>query len=87
MQKLFILPKICYNGHMHNWSVDTTELEKDPERFAVWRLEQMINFGTDGELISASQLRMYWDRLLLDPAKKRFLGFLLWGKEFLNRDK
>ncbi|MEK7098972.1 MAG: hypothetical protein AAB916_00450 [Patescibacteria group bacterium] len=72
---------------MHNWSVDTTELEKDPERYAIWRLEQMVNFGTDGERISAADLRRYWQRLVLDPAKKRFLGFLLWGKEYLNHDK
>lgn len=72
---------------MHNWSVDTKELEKDPERFVAWRLEQMVNFGTDGERIPASQLQKHWDQLALDPAKKRFLGFLLWGEEYLNRDK
>ena len=72
---------------MHNWSVDTKELEKDPEAYVIWRLEQMINFGIAGERISADSLIRYWDRLVLDPHKKRFLGFLLWGKEFLNQSK
>lgn len=70
---------------MRNWSVDTTELQKNPEQFAVWRLEQMINFGTGGEKILAEELRIYWDRLVLDKDKREFIGFLLWGKKFLNR--
>jgi len=72
---------------MHNWSVDTKELEKDPEAYAIWRLEQMINCGTGGERISTNHLFQYWDRLFLDPDKKRFMGFLLWGKKFLSQNK
>lgn len=34
---------------MYNWSTDTTELKKSPEKYAVWRLEQLINWGLDGE--------------------------------------
>lgn len=71
---------------MRNWSIDTAELQKNPEQFAIWRLEQLINFGTDGEKISAEELRNYWDRLTLDKDKRQFLGFLLWGKKFLHRD-
>ncbi len=72
---------------MHNWSVDTKELEKNPEEFSVWKLEQMINFGTDGEKIRVVELKKYWDKLVLDRNKKRFLGFLLWGKKFLTKGK
>lgn len=79
MQAISFRVKICYNVYMHNWSVDTTELEKDPEKFAIWRLEQMVNFGAGGERISSADLRHYWNRLLLDPAKKRFLGFCYGG--------
>lgn len=71
---------------MRNWSVDTRELEKDPEAYAIWRLEQMVNFGTEEELISANMLEKYWDRLVLDPDKKRFLSFLLWGQTSLSQD-
>lgn len=72
---------------MHNWSVDTKELEKNPEAFAVWKIEQMVNFGTDGERIPRRDLETYWERLTLDPDKKRFIGFLLWGEKFLHKNK
>lgn len=71
---------------MHNWSVDLESIRKDPKKFAAWRLEQLVNFGTDGEKISASELKCYWDELRLDPRKKRFLGLLLWGEKFLQAD-
>ncbi|MDP3794684.1 MAG: hypothetical protein Q8R13_02020 [bacterium] len=70
---------------MHNWSVDIEALKKDPEQYAIWRLEQLINFGTDGEQISEAQLRRFWDRLTLDPERRRFIGFLLWGERFLAK--
>ena len=70
---------------MHNWSVDTKELKKDKKRFAVWRLEQLINFGADGEKINAAQLKKYWSKLRLDPSRRRFLSFLLWGKKSLPK--
>ncbi len=47
----------------------------------------MINFGTDEEKISEELLRAHWDELVLDEAKKRFLGFLLWGKNYLAKGK
>lgn len=72
---------------MHNWSVNEKELKKDGKHYAIWRLEQVINFGADGEKIKAEDLRMYWEQLHLDPAKKLFLGFLLWGKKFLQSGK
>lgn len=72
---------------MHNWSTDTAKLATDPEQYAIWRLEQLINFGTDGEKISADELRTRWDRLTLDEAKRQFLGFLLWGENYFTRGK
>ena len=46
---------------MKHWSVDTTELEKYPEAFAVWKLEQAVNFGIRNGKVSERQLRKYWD--------------------------
>jgi len=63
---------------MKNWSVDTRELKKDKEKYAIWKLEQMVNFGLDGEKISRVELIKYWDKLRLDPNKKKYLKFLLW---------
>ena len=63
---------------MYNWSTDTKELEKTPEKYAIWRLEQLINFGLNGEKISEKTLRQYWNKLSgLDPARKDFLELLL----------
>lgn len=72
---------------MHNWSVDAKELKKHKNQFILWRLEQMINYGTDGRKIKASELRRHWRQLTLDPAKRRFLSFLLWGEKFLTKGK
>ena len=62
---------------MNHWSTDTTELEKDPDAFAVWKLEQRINFGIGEEKINKAELMRYWDELDLDPYKKKFLALLL----------
>jgi len=32
---------------MKNWSTDTTELKKDKAAYAIWRCEQLINYGLD----------------------------------------
>ena len=34
---------------MYNWNTDTTTLRKNPEKYQIWRLEQLINFGLNGE--------------------------------------
>ncbi|MEK7170842.1 MAG: hypothetical protein AAB774_00860 [Patescibacteria group bacterium] len=62
---------------MRNWSVDEVTLKKDPAKYRLWRLEQLINFGLEGEKISADELRQALPKLILDPAKKRYLQFLL----------
>lgn len=62
---------------MKHWSVDTTELEKDPQAYAIWRLEQRVNFGLGEEKINPVELRRYWNQLDLDPAKKKFLALIL----------
>lgn len=62
---------------MHNWSVDEVALKKDPMKYRLWRLEQLINYGLDGEKINAEELRQALPKLTIDPAKKRYLQFLL----------
>lgn len=66
---------------MHNWSTDEQELQKDPKAHAIWKMEQLVNFGLDEhEKLSRTELMQYWNELTLDPLKKRYLAFLLWGK-------
>ena len=64
---------------MRNWSTDTKKLQNDPEAYAVWKLEQLVNFGLDGEKIDEKELRKYWDRLEIDPSRRAFLHVLLYG--------
>jgi len=64
---------------MKNWSVDTKFLAKYPEKFKVWKLEQLINYGLGTDKIKRSDLKKYLPHLLIDPLKKRFLEFLLSG--------
>lgn len=62
---------------MYNWSTDTTTLKKNPKKYAIWRMEQLINFGLNGEKINTTELRKYWSLLNLDPKRKRVLEFWL----------
>lgn len=65
---------------MYNWSVDTKILKKFPEKFRIWKLEQMINFGLGEEKINKKDLEKYFGQLHVDPQKKRYLEFLLSSK-------
>ena len=62
---------------MKNWSTDTSQLEKDKDKFTVWKLEQMINFGLDGKRIKKSELKKYWKVLDIDSAKRKFLSLFV----------
>ena len=62
---------------MKHWSVETDELKKDKNAYAIWKLEQMINFGLGNEKIKKQELLTYWDRLDLDSSKKKFLSLIL----------
>lgn len=62
---------------MYNWSTQEKELKKNPEKYAIWRLEQMINFGLDGQKIDGDELKKYWHQIHIDPARRRFLEVLL----------
>lgn len=67
---------------MHNWSVDEKTFKKlDPEGYRIWRIQQLINYGLDGEKLSRKEVKKYWDRLYLDPITKKYLEFLLWPKK------
>jgi len=62
---------------MYNWSVDEKELSKDEDKYAIWKLEQMVNFGLGGNKLSYDKLRKYWNKIQIDPARKRFLELIL----------
>ncbi|MBU4332170.1 hypothetical protein KKD19_00745 [Patescibacteria group bacterium] len=66
---------------MHNWSVDIKQLKKDKNQYAIWRLEQLVNFGLGKDKLKRSELIKYWPKLHLDPQKKKYLAFLLWPQK------
>ena len=66
---------------MYNWSVDLNKLNKKPKSATIWKLEQAINFGLNGEKLNKRLTKKYWKKLHLDPARKKFLEFLLWPKK------
>ena len=66
---------------MYTWNIHLTDPQKNKEKYTIWKLEQMVNFGLGGKKIKRSQLKKYWDRLDLDPGKKKFLSLLLWGQQ------
>lgn len=65
---------------MKNWSTDEKKLKKNPEKYAIWKLEQMVNFGLGGGKLRASELKKYWSKIVIDPARRKFLEILLYGK-------
>lgn len=68
---------VWYNSPMKHWSVDPTTLQKDPDAYTIWRLEQAVNYGLRDGKIKEAELVKYWDRLDIDPQKKKFLSLIL----------
>ena len=73
---------------MYNWSVDEKKFKKeDPEGYRLWRLTQLINYGLDGEKLEEKEVKAAWPKIKdrLDPHKKVYFEFLLWGKRPSSR--
>lgn len=62
---------------MYNWSTQDEKLKKNQEKYTIWRLEQMVNFGLDGQKIDKDELKEYWSKINIDPARRRFFEILL----------
>ena len=61
---------------MRNWSTDTKELKQNKDKFIVWKLEQLINFGLNGERLNLKMVKKYWNNLSLDAKRKKFLSYI-----------
>ena len=63
---------------MQNWSTDEQAIKNmSPDARNIWRLEQLINFGLQGEKLSVPLVRKYWSKLSIDPARRAFLNLFL----------
>ncbi len=60
-----------------HWSVNTKELEKDPESLAIWKLEQWVNWGMGVSKVKKTDLITYWNRLDIDEWKRKALSLAL----------
>lgn len=66
---------------MYNWNTDISSFNKKSSEYTVWRLNQLINFGLNGEKLNFGIIRKFWKKLSLDPNRKTFLKALIWGKQ------
>ena len=62
---------------MYNWSVDEQALKKNPAQYTRWRLEQLINFGLNGEKINERELLEHFSELNIDLDRRKLLALLL----------
>lgn len=62
---------------MHNWSIDTSKLSPHTEAYQIWRLEQLINYGLNGEKLDRSATKKYFSQLELDPYRREFIASLI----------
>ncbi len=63
------------------WDYDINELKKT-EKGRILILERMINNGVylkDKEKIPLNDVKKYWGKLRLEPRRKRYFQFLIWG--------
>lgn len=67
---------------MYNWSIDTKFLAKYPKKYKLWQLEQLLSYGLGNHRVEKKEVIKNWDFLKnrLDPKRRRFLEFLIWGK-------
>jgi hypothetical protein len=62
---------------MKNWSTNTKKLKKDKDKFAIWQLEQLINFGLGKKRIKKRELKKYWNIINIDPLKRKLLSLFI----------
>lgn len=62
---------------MYNWNTNTDKLKKNPEKYTIWKLEQSINFGLNGQKLKTEELKSYWAKLTIDPQRRKLLEIWL----------
>lgn len=62
---------------INHWSVDTTELEKDADKFAIWKIEQWVNWGIGTTKIKKTDLIKYWNIIDIDKWKRKAISLAI----------
>src|SRR5260221_402194 len=68
---------------MYNWNTDITQLKKDPEQYAIWKLEQLINYGLDGEKIKQ---QVNFQKVTFENSFNRNLFFIHFTDEVIKTE-
>lgn len=67
---------------LHSWDYDINKL-KNSKWGKLLLLERQINYGmyiSDKDKIDLSEVKKNWDKLNLEPKRKRLFELLIWGK-------
>lgn len=69
-------------SQMYNWSVDEKYLAQFPEKYKLWKLEQLLSYGLEGQKLEKTEITKNWPYLKkrLDPKRREFLEYILWDK-------
>ncbi len=64
------------------WDYDIEDLKKSKSpRAKILLLERQINYGVFGdEKIKLSEVKKYWDKINIEPKRRRLFEYLIWGK-------
>ncbi len=62
---------------MKNWSTNIKKLRENKDKFAIWKMEQLVNFGLGKKKIKKSELKKYWKVIDIDSSKKKFLSLII----------
>ena len=66
------------------WDYSRKDLEKT-EKGRIKILEREINLGfypPEKKKLPLDLIKKYWKKLKIDPDRRRFLEFIIWGKSF-----
>lgn len=65
---------------MYNWNTKIP-LKTNNQFYTIWKLNQLINFGLNGERLDLKLVKKNWSKLSLDPKRQRYLQELIWQKQ------
>lgn len=63
---------------MYNWNTNTSKWNKKSDSYKIWRLNQLINFGLNGEKLDLKLVRRFWDKIDTDETTRKFLDLIIW---------
>ncbi len=64
------------------WDYFKKDAKRQAQADPVWKLERMILYGTDGQLLDREELAAYLPQLRIPEDRRAFLELLVWNKPF-----